>query len=166
MDLVKYTSIPISESLLKLDPELNRLAVECFECIMRYMGDLPTTPDHNEVKCVYTILMVKYKKHLSLHLLSTVLGKLFKDKFTNGSYSLSSTTRYNYSSFSFVSPNVPSNSFVFSFVHVRIIQKYLNAFIHAYSLEHSFGNKLVTISIHLQRNSYKIFGFHLSSIRH
>lgn len=59
MDLVKYTTIPITESLLKLDPNLNRVAVECFECIMRYMGDLPTTPELNEVKCVYTILMVK-----------------------------------------------------------------------------------------------------------
>ena len=50
--------MPITESLLKLDPALNRVAVECFECIMRYMGDLPTTPELNEVKCVYTILMV------------------------------------------------------------------------------------------------------------
>jgi len=58
VDLVKYTTIPITESLLKLDPNLNRVAVECFECIMRYMGDLPTTPELNEVKCVYTILMV------------------------------------------------------------------------------------------------------------
>lgn len=59
MDLVKYTTIPITESLLKLDSELNHLAVECFECIMRYMGDLPVTPELNEVKCVYTILMVR-----------------------------------------------------------------------------------------------------------
>lgn len=58
VDLVKYTTIPITESLLKLDPTLNRVSVECFECIMRYMGDLPTTPELNEVKCVYTILMV------------------------------------------------------------------------------------------------------------
>ena len=58
VDLVKYTTVCINESLLKLDAELNRLAVECFECIMRYMGDLPVTPELNEVKCVYTILMV------------------------------------------------------------------------------------------------------------
>lgn len=60
MDLVKYTPNPVTESLLKLDPELNQLAIECFECAMRYMGDLPTTPDLTEVKCVYTILMVCY----------------------------------------------------------------------------------------------------------
>lgn len=58
LDMVKYTNTPISESLLKLDPELDALAIECFECIMRYMGDLPTTPEFTEVKCVYTILMV------------------------------------------------------------------------------------------------------------
>lgn len=62
MDLVKYTTIPIMESLLKLDPNLNRIAVECFECVMRYMGDLPITPELNEVKCVYTILMVRKRK--------------------------------------------------------------------------------------------------------
>lgn len=58
LDMVKYTNTPVSESLLKLDPELDALAIECFECIMRYMGDLPTTPEFTEVKCVYTILMV------------------------------------------------------------------------------------------------------------
>ncbi|BES99216.1 MyTH4 domain [Nesidiocoris tenuis] len=61
VDLVKYTPAPITESLLKLGPELNQLAIECFECAMRYMGDLPTTPDLTEVKCVYTILMHCHK---------------------------------------------------------------------------------------------------------
>ena len=58
MDLVKYTPQPITESLLKLNSELNQLSIECFECAMRYMNDLPLTPDMTEVKCVYTILMV------------------------------------------------------------------------------------------------------------
>ncbi|XP_075232051.1 unconventional myosin 10A isoform X3 [Lycorma delicatula] len=61
VDLVKYTPNSITESLLKLDQELNQLAIECFECAMRYMGDLPTTPDLTEVKCVYTILMHCHK---------------------------------------------------------------------------------------------------------
>lgn len=61
LDMVKYTNVPISESLLKLDPELDALAIECFECVMRYMGDLPTTPEFTEVKCVYTILMVIFR---------------------------------------------------------------------------------------------------------
>lgn len=57
LDLVKFTCVPLSEPLLKLEPPLAEIAVECFECIMRFMGDLPTTPDLTEVKCVYTILM-------------------------------------------------------------------------------------------------------------
>ncbi|XP_060860512.1 unconventional myosin-XV isoform X5 [Metopolophium dirhodum] len=61
LEMVKYTNVPIPESLLKLDPELDALAIECFECVMRYMGDLPTTPEFTEVKCVYTILMHCHK---------------------------------------------------------------------------------------------------------
>lgn len=61
LEMVKYTNVPILESLLKLDSELDLLAMECFECIMRYMGDLPTTPEFTEVKCVYTILMVIFR---------------------------------------------------------------------------------------------------------
>jgi hypothetical protein len=59
VDLVKFTSVPIEQSLLRLEPgELSELAVECFAAVMRYMGDLPMAPDSTEVKCVYTILMV------------------------------------------------------------------------------------------------------------
>ena len=58
VDLVKYSPVCIDQSLLRLDNELSALAVECFQCLMRYMGDLPLPPDMSEVKCVYTILMV------------------------------------------------------------------------------------------------------------
>lgn len=59
VDLVKFTPKPIEQSLLRLDtPELSDLAVECFVCLMRYMGDLPMPTDVSEVKCVYTVLMV------------------------------------------------------------------------------------------------------------
>lgn len=58
VDLVKYSSVPIEQSLLRLEPELSTLAVECFICLMKYMGDQPLPPDTSEVKCVYTILMV------------------------------------------------------------------------------------------------------------
>lgn len=60
VDLVKFTPVPIEQSLLRLDNELSALAVECFLCLMRYMGDQPLPPDMSEVKCVYTILMVRY----------------------------------------------------------------------------------------------------------
>lgn len=58
VDLVKYSSVPIEQSLLRLDADLSALAVDCFLCLMRYMGDQPLPPDMSEVKCVYTILMV------------------------------------------------------------------------------------------------------------
>ncbi|XP_049851037.1 unconventional myosin-XV isoform X4 [Schistocerca gregaria] len=62
VDLVKFSSSPIEQSLLRLDSvELNDLAIECFVSIMRYMGDLPMPADVTEVKCVYTILMHCHK---------------------------------------------------------------------------------------------------------
>ncbi|XP_058797715.1 unconventional myosin-XV [Phymastichus coffea] len=61
VDLVKFSAVPIEQSLLRLDNELSGLAVECFLCLMRYMGDQPLPPDMSEVKCVYTILMHCHK---------------------------------------------------------------------------------------------------------
>ncbi|VEN63077.1 unnamed protein product [Callosobruchus maculatus] len=61
-DLVKWQGNPIDGPLLRLeDPELSSLAIECFECILRYCGDLPLTPEMSEVKCVYTVLMHCHK---------------------------------------------------------------------------------------------------------
>lgn len=57
-NLVKWQGSPLHSPLLKLPPELNELALECFECILRYCGDLPQDHNFSEVKCVYTILMV------------------------------------------------------------------------------------------------------------
>lgn len=58
-DLVKWQGMPLETSLLRHEnPELENLGMECFECILRYCGDLPFTPDMSEVKCVYTVLMV------------------------------------------------------------------------------------------------------------
>ncbi|KAK1130085.1 hypothetical protein K0M31_019769 [Melipona bicolor] len=64
VDLVKYSPVPIEQSLLRLDGDLSTLAVECFLCLMRYMGDQPLPPDTSEVKCVYTILMHCHKYEL------------------------------------------------------------------------------------------------------
>lgn len=60
-DLVKWQGTPIRNPLLRLPPELSALAIECFECILRYCGDLPQSADLTEVKCVYTVLMVGHK---------------------------------------------------------------------------------------------------------
>lgn len=57
-DLVKWQGTSIRNPLLRLPTELSALAIECFECILRYSGDLPQTADLTEVKCVYTVLMV------------------------------------------------------------------------------------------------------------
>eukprot|EP00096_Caligus_rogercresseyi_P003786 TRINITY_DN1738_c0_g1_i1.p1 TRINITY_DN1738_c0_g1~~TRINITY_DN1738_c0_g1_i1.p1 ORF type:complete len:676 (+),score=219.02 TRINITY_DN1738_c0_g1_i1:1582-3609(+) len=62
VDLVKWTPAMISNSLLKLDaPGHNNLALECFACIMRVMGDLPLLANQHEVDCVNTILMYCHK---------------------------------------------------------------------------------------------------------
>jgi len=62
VELVKFSTRPIEQSLLRLETEeMSELAVECFVCIMRYMGDLPMTTDITEVKCVYTVLMHCHK---------------------------------------------------------------------------------------------------------
>lgn len=57
-DLVKWQGVPLRAPLLKLPPDLAPLALECFECVLRYCGDLPPDPELTEVKCVYTVLMV------------------------------------------------------------------------------------------------------------
>jgi myosin-15 len=67
--MVKFTRSPIQNSLLKLESsELNRLAVECFLAVMRYMGDYPMAspgskdPQQTEVDCVYALLRVSHPK--------------------------------------------------------------------------------------------------------
>lgn len=60
VDLVKFTKSPIQASLLQLESnELNKLALECFLSIMKYMGDYPMAKGQSEVDSVYTILMVR-----------------------------------------------------------------------------------------------------------
>lgn len=59
VDMVKFTKSPIQASLLQLESnELNKLALEGFLSIMKYMGDYPMAKGQSEVDCVYTILMV------------------------------------------------------------------------------------------------------------
>ncbi|EFX88395.1 hypothetical protein DAPPUDRAFT_191611 [Daphnia pulex] len=62
VDLVKFTKSPIQASLLQLDSnELNKLALEGFLSIMKYMGDYPMAKGQSEVDSVYTILMNCHK---------------------------------------------------------------------------------------------------------
>ncbi|XP_044253727.1 unconventional myosin-XV [Tribolium madens] len=90
-DLIKWQGTPIDGPLLRLeDPELGPLAVECFECILRYCGDLPLTPEMPEVKCVYTVLMHCHK-HAQLR--DEVYCQLMKQTTSNKSESPESCQR-------------------------------------------------------------------------
>jgi myosin-15 len=55
--LVKYSQSPIEQSLLPLDENNNRLAIECYISIMKYMGDYGS--GGSEVEAVYTLLRVR-----------------------------------------------------------------------------------------------------------
>ncbi len=63
----------VQNSLLRLDPaELNKMALECFACIMRYMGDLGLLKNQTEVDCVNTILVtIKIQQNIGNHSNST-----------------------------------------------------------------------------------------------
>lgn len=61
-ELVKWQGAPMRIPLLRLPNDLAPLALECFDCILRYCGDIPMEADLTEVKCVYTVLMVGGKQ--------------------------------------------------------------------------------------------------------
>ncbi|XP_055854931.1 unconventional myosin-XV isoform X2 [Episyrphus balteatus] len=60
-ELVKWQGTPVRAPLLRLPTDLSPLALECFDCILRYCGDVPLDPELTEVKCVYTVLMHCHK---------------------------------------------------------------------------------------------------------
>ncbi|XP_066584309.1 unconventional myosin-XV [Prorops nasuta] len=82
VDLVKYSTVPIEQSLLRLDADLSALAVQCFLCLMGYMGDQPLPADMNEVNCVYAILTLCHKYE---HLRDEVYCQLMKQTTNNKS---------------------------------------------------------------------------------
>lgn len=58
VNMVKWTKSPVQASLLKFDnPQLNKLALDCFIAIMRYMGDYPLQKSQKLTDCMYTLLM-------------------------------------------------------------------------------------------------------------
>ncbi|KAH9502357.1 hypothetical protein Btru_073529 [Bulinus truncatus] len=61
-DLVKWTRSPIQASLLKMtSPDLNKLALECFIAIMRFMGDYPMGTNMTDFDCAKKILKTCHK---------------------------------------------------------------------------------------------------------
>lgn len=66
VEMIKFSKSPIQAALLNLESsELNKLAVESFLAIMRYMGDYPMSKNQSDVDCVYSIL-VSCHKHPAL----------------------------------------------------------------------------------------------------
>ena len=50
--------VSFQNSLLGLEPlNVNKMALECFACVMRYMGDMPLLKNQHEVDCVNTIFV-------------------------------------------------------------------------------------------------------------
>lgn len=61
-DMIKWTRSPIQASLLKLaSNELNKLALECFIAIMRFMEDYPMGANQTDFDCVMKILRSCHK---------------------------------------------------------------------------------------------------------
>jgi myosin-15 len=58
LDMEQWTDRMINNSLLGLEPlNVNKMALECFACVMRYMGDMPLLKNQHEVDCVNTIFL-------------------------------------------------------------------------------------------------------------
>ncbi|XP_078347643.1 unconventional myosin-XV-like isoform X3 [Oculina patagonica] len=56
-ELVKYSRVPLQASLVRLDStQLNKLAVDAFQMIMRFMGDLPMSKHQKETEIVFSLL--------------------------------------------------------------------------------------------------------------
>ena len=62
VELVKWQDHMIDNSLMRLDfPELNKIALECFACIMRFMGDMPPLKNQMDVESAMMVLSYCYK---------------------------------------------------------------------------------------------------------
>merc|ERR1719195_530680 len=58
LELVKWTDRMINNSLLGLEPiNVNKMALECFASVMRYMGEMPLLKNQHEVDCVNAIFV-------------------------------------------------------------------------------------------------------------
>uniref|UniRef100_A0A7E4VLF9 MyTH4 domain-containing protein n=1 Tax=Panagrellus redivivus TaxID=6233 RepID=A0A7E4VLF9_PANRE len=64
-DKVKFTEKPLTHSLLKLESsEFDKTAVDLFDCVMRYMGDMHKKRGQTITDCVYEILSACHKNQV------------------------------------------------------------------------------------------------------
>uniref|UniRef100_A0AC34Q1U1 Uncharacterized protein n=1 Tax=Panagrolaimus sp. JU765 TaxID=591449 RepID=A0AC34Q1U1_9BILA len=83
LDKIKFVDKPISHSLLNLGSnELDRLAVDLFVCVMRYMSDLGMKKGQTITDCVYEILSTC---HNSPMLIDEVYCQIIKQTTSNRS---------------------------------------------------------------------------------
>ena len=62
VELVKWQGHMIDNSLMRMEhPELNKIALECFASIMRFMGDLPLLKNQMDVDCALLVLSFCHK---------------------------------------------------------------------------------------------------------
>merc|ERR1719471_2568105 len=62
VELVKWQGHMIDNSLMRMDhSELNKIALECFACIMRFMGDMPLLKNQMDVECALMVLSYCHK---------------------------------------------------------------------------------------------------------
>ncbi|VDD88675.1 unnamed protein product [Enterobius vermicularis] len=88
---VKYTNRPISHSLLKLEGnEMDKLAVDSFLCIMRYMGDENLKRGQTLTDCVYELLAIC---HQNMRLRDEIYCQIVKQVTNNRSPKTNSASR-------------------------------------------------------------------------
>lgn len=62
VELVKWQGHMIDNSLMRMEfAELNKIALECFASIMRFMGDLPLLKNQMDVECALMVLSSCHK---------------------------------------------------------------------------------------------------------
>ncbi|KAM4526381.1 unconventional myosin-XVB [Fundulus diaphanus] len=64
-EAVQHTEVPIQESLILYnDSEISDLAVECFQMLMQFMGDIPTQKNTTQVDVLNHILLLGKEKEI------------------------------------------------------------------------------------------------------
>ena len=61
-DQVKFSPTPLHHSLLRLhNPDFDKMAIEAFTCIQRYMGDAALKKSQSLADCVYELMLICHR---------------------------------------------------------------------------------------------------------